>query len=237
MAAALAFFRPDWLLWLTVLTGVMSYVLLGLIFMPQQPAPPRTSLLRCFIELLPGQVALLILTLAVFVAFGSQGPIYVDPMPSFTTMITEIKDFSLIKWGIYPWGIYGLWGIIVAYCVVVKKGVPFFYQIADKACPKSLQATTKMAVESANTGATIMVLSLVAASIILLFTYTLQSIFMWQHLQVPVITIMALFVMSPLYLLKKGRRRLANYPKKGLDRLYLFLTIMFLRILQNPFQN
>lgn len=209
----------------------MSFSLLAFIFLPQGRVAPRQSLWHCFFKLLPGQLALLIFTLAGFVAFSSQGPIYVDPPPNLSEIAEMIKDMSLIKWGIYPWGIYGLWAIIIAYCVGVKKGAPFFYQIAENACPKKLRATTKMAVESANTGATISVLSLTAASIVLLFTYTFQSIFNVQHLLVPVITIMALFLISPFYLFKKGRKRIAKLAKKGLDKLYLVMIVVFVILL------
>ncbi len=231
LAGWLSFLKPDWLLYLTVGLGFISYFLVGIVFTPAGQVPlggqeNKRSFGRWCWQLLKGQIAFFILTLVAFVAFLEGGPPYARGDLSFQLALDVFKDFSLWKWAIFPWGVYGLWGIVIAYCTYVKKGSPYFYQIARYFCPPFLQPLAKTATENAASGATISALTVIAAAIVLTLSYGLESVFKTPHFSIPVVTIMILSFLIPVLALKHGRRVINKIAARGMNWLFSFYIIL-----------
>lgn len=207
----LALFRPNWLLIYTLLTFVFGYVLLwmcitpagNLIFGPKVTEGP--SLLRWFGNLVVGQVVLLIFTVAAYVAFIGHGPEYIGVGLPLTFTEHTIVDNTRWMWGIFPWGIFGFWGLILGYVTYIKKGQPFFYQFARGFISPRFEPMIKAYVESTVNGATMLALTLVACAITLLICYAIESHYQMDHFEVPAMTYMVLSFFMFYIAIKPGK--------------------------------
>ncbi len=204
----LALFRPNWLMAYTLFNFAFSLVLLMFFISPAGSVTlgkePRYSFFKWLGKLLVGQGILFIFSVAAFVAIFNQGPGYVDPV-TLSFAKNTISDYTRWMWGIFPWALYGFWGLIIAYIVYVKKGQPYFYQIARGFFQKRFDPMIKSYVEGSVNGATMFALSMVACAIALLFSYGIETYFHLQHFEVPSITYMILSFFMFFISIKKGR--------------------------------
>lgn len=233
----LAFVRPDWLLWASIFTILTTILLVIICFIPAGGVvlgnpQAKLPIKNWFIALAKGQLALIMLTIAAFCAFFNKGPSYAQITFPLTDAIEIILKYSQFEWGIFPWAVYSLWGITIAYIVYVKRGNPYLYQIAQGLVPFRFEPMIKTFVESVTTGTMILVFSLVAATIVLLLTSIIENKLAISHFQVPFITIMVFSFLSLLFSLKHGRKLLRMLIKKiTLIRLYGALIILTLIML------
>ncbi|MGD9592512.1 MAG: BCCT family transporter [Candidatus Berkiella sp.] len=150
---SLSLFRPNWLILYTFFIYIFGYLLLWMCITPAGNVvlgakEEASSLGIWFCKLLLGQLVLLIFTAATYVAYFSHGPSFVNTSLSLSMCIHAITDYTHWMWGIFPWGIIGFWGLILAYIVYVKKGQPFFYQLARGFFPKRIEPVLKSYVEA-----------------------------------------------------------------------------------------
>jgi choline-glycine betaine transporter len=231
----ISFTHPQWILSVGMLTFLAGYFILLICLMPLGSltlGKNATALpwWRWFLSICTGQLGLLILTIAAFVAFFGQGPAAIqEPKITMDFIDNVLKNYHW-QWGIFPWGVYGLWGLVIAYVTYVKKGNPYLYQIAQGILAKKLEQSLKSYSDSAISGATMMVLSIVAVAIILLLTYAAELQFKIYHLLVPFVTVALLSFIPPLFVFKWGRLFFRRLEKRGLslNRAYGFIMLLLL---------
>lgn len=234
----LSFMHPDWILMTGYITAGLGYFLVILLFTPLGKLPlgislPKPSLAGWIAKLLLGQLALAILTLAAILAFFGGGPDFAKT--EFTTaFVTEIiEKYTYNQWGIFPWGVYGVWGLIVAYVTYVKKAPPYLYPIAQDICPKRLEPMLKSFTDGGCTGATFMVLGLMVTAIILLLSYSAEKILGVSHFAVPFIFVTILSFFSYIFIFKGSRhfvRRLISR-HKSLNQIYLLSILAMIPVI------
>jgi len=234
----LSFMRPDWVLLFGGLTIIAGYFLLFICFtpigaLPLGKAAQKTPLPIWFGKLLQAQGIMLLLTLAAGFAFLGNGPGYAQGDITVDFVEDILRDKMLWQWGIFPWSVFGLWGIMIAYVTYNKRGAPYIYQIMRNICPKFLQPAIKSFCEGILNGATITAFTLSLCTVILLLAYCLEKWFKLDHFAVPVITVTVLSFVSPLFLLKPGRHFFARLAAKKitLSGLFNFFVLVWVAAL------
>lgn len=227
-----ALLRPDYFLLVGIFTFIPGYLLLALSLTPlgtrtlsSQNALPLGVWLW---KLIKAQLAVGVLTVGAATAFFGSGPDYVQGQISWSMAVSSIQQGEWI-WGIFPWGIYGIWALLIAEGSYTKDRAPYLYQIGAKVCPHWLQPAVKAFVELSTSGATLMVLCLSMASLVLLFTDIIQIKFQIQHFSVPFLTITALSFATFLLFFPVGKRwmRRFNQKNKSLNRLIALIISVF----------
>lgn len=231
-----SFIRPDLLLLLGIFTSISGYFLLFICFTPVGNLTlgntPPLSLSGWLGKMLKAQGVLLLVTIAATGAFFGAGPFFAQGNLPFEFVTSTIWDYSRVQWGIFPWGIYGLWGLVISYVTYVKKGVPYLYQIAQGFVPKRLEGAAKTFIEGTSSGATMIAFSLVVSSIILLIAYAIENIFRIQHFAVPFVTIFVLSFATTIFSFKTGRKFFRRFFRKmTLNKLYSFIILFIIAAL------
>jgi hypothetical protein len=236
--AWLAFVRPDWLLMFGIFTAIPGYLLLLICFTPLGGVTLGDRSLRLpfmswVAKLCKAQLAMLIFTIAAAVAFLGAGPQFASGAIPLSFVSDMIKDYSRWQWGIFPWGIYGIWALIIAYITYIKKGSPYFYQLARSTWSKRLDPMIKTFIEGTTSGATIMVFTLVATTIILLLVYIFEIYTRHNHFAMPFITFTVVTLVTPLITLPTGRKLFKKIAARGgtLTHIYGLLIIFLVTIL------
>ncbi len=233
----LSFSHLTLLLRVGIFTCLVGYALIILCFTPLGalslgPCAARLSYGQWLFKLLQGQAVLFIFTLAACIAFMRIGPSFVQGF-SLSLGLEVIEEYSRTQWGIFPWGIFGFWGLIIAYVAYVKKSTPYFYQFCLGFFPASLENKMKSYVEAICFAATLLALNLVATSIALLLTYSLEHLLQIQHFEIPIIGVWFLSTISALLLLKRRKKDLRRLAIKniGLNHLYAFCILLIVLII------
>ncbi len=234
----LSFMRPDWLLGLGIFTFVFGYFLILICLTPAGnlmlgEEKDKPSLLKWFWQLFKGQMALLIFTIAGVVAFLGAGPSFAEGSITLNFAENVIKDYSRWQWGIFPWGVYGVWGAIIAYICYVKKGEPYLYQMAREYSPRRFEPSLKTFVEGTNSGSSILALTMVACSIILLLSYCIEVIYHIHHFAIPVVTYTVMSILIPLISIKAGRKLIYRLSSKrgSLRKFYSVMIVVMIFII------
>lgn len=231
----LALMRPDWILVYGYLTCIPGYLLLLFVITPaghvkfghDEPLP----FLKWFSKLVLAQFVMLIFTIAALVAFMSAGPGYSLDQINYSTAETTIKQ-HLIWWGIFPWGIIGFWAIVIAYIKYIKKGEPFFYQIARGFSPRLMEPLVKTYIEGCVTGATILAFSLIATAAILLISGSIETYFQVHHYLIPMVTFTVISFLVPIILFKFVRKRFQRWTRHvNLKQIVAFCLILLVPVI------
>ena len=209
-----AFLAPKTLLYYGSFTSLAGYLLILLWFTPFGRTPlgdpsERLSFFRWGWLLLKGQLALLIFTFVVFLGFFGGGPSFVKPV-NFVAGIEEIQRYMTWQWGIFPWGVYGLWGCIVAYMVYVKKAPPYLYSVASKIWPKRFEPTIKTLIEATQFSASTLVIAVIATSITLLFSYAFEKYYNISHFTLLPITMSFFSLLVIFFSLKSTKFKIRH---------------------------
>lgn len=220
-----AFSRPDWLLRVGIFTGPCTYFLLALLFFPGGrlilgDRSKRRPLWLWFLQLIGGQCLLALFTLTAIVAFIGSGPPFATQAVT-GTFVEQILQEHRWQWGLFPWGIYGIWGAILAYIVYVKQGGPYLYQIGRGWLPSWAEPMLKTYMEATSSAATIMVLSLVASSVILVAASIPEYYLGFSRFRVPMTTLLFLSCFSPFISLREGREWVKRRLRFQGERAYL----------------
>ncbi|MBS0286315.1 MAG: BCCT family transporter [Proteobacteria bacterium] len=207
----LSLFHTNWLLLYTLFNYIFGYLLLlicvtpaGSIVMGKES--DKLPLIQWLGKLFLGQVVLIIFTFAAFTAFILNGPSLAPTNISLAFAQNAILDYTRWMWGIFPWGVYGFWALILAYIVYIKKGQPYFYQLARNLFSKRFDPMIKAYVEGTVNGTTMMAIALVACAIALLFSYAFEARHGVDHFKVPAMTYMILSFFMLFISIKKGQR-------------------------------
>ncbi|MBS0289077.1 MAG: BCCT family transporter [Proteobacteria bacterium] len=233
----LSFAHPDWLLLDAIFTYIFGYLLLLICLTPagniRFGSQNTSTWLSWFSKLMKGQLALFVLSLCAYIAFFYKGPAFATGGLDLAFAYDTVAGFTKWQWGIFPWGLYGLWGIVIAYVVYLKKGEPFFYQLARGFTAKSFEPTVKTFVEGSVSGASIMAISLAACAIILILTYGIDLIFNVNHFALPILTFMVVSFFTPIISFKWGRKlfNAMTIRKNAYFTLYFFMIISMVIVL------
>lgn len=232
-----ALIQPKGILNLGSLTGLWSYVLILLCVTPvgRLTLGDRNKALSFpawFGKLLRAQIVLGVFSIGALCAFLGLGPYFAQDTINMGLIKETMNVYRTWQWAFFPWGIYGICALVLAYITYIKKGSPFVYQITRENCPRRYEPLVKTYVDGTLSSASIMAYSLVVASIILLFSYSLESKIGAHHFYVPFLTISVLSLFMPWYMLRKGRRMInrVTQRKATINQIY-FLFIPPLVIL------
>lgn len=228
-----AFLHPDWILYYGIFTPIAGIVLILCCLLPigklrlgEPNSATKISYGQWWWACLKGQGALFFFTLAAIFAFLVHGPA-LDPANNPFPLSKEVLTHTIAwQWGFFPWAVYGLWGIILAYATYVKKGIPYYYQIGHSILPKFLEPSTKTYVEASLYSSTLLALSLMIVAIILLFSYAIEGRLHWNHFAVPIITVMLLSLFSWLIFLKSARKWFVGKPPRRHFNRFCTVTIL-----------
>lgn len=234
----LSLFRPDWILIYGYFISIPGYLLLLFLLTPIGSLKfgtdvPRLTKAQWFSKLLLAQFALFFLSVAAGFAFFAQGPEFSHDRINIETVILTLKN-EYVWWGLFPWGLIGFWGFIIAYIAFVKKGAPFYYQIARGFCPRFLEPMVKTYVEGTITGATVLVISLISVSIITLITVAFENYKggYINHFLVPVVTFSIISFFAPLAIIPFFRKRYQRWVRKvSLSQIVALAMFIFVPIL------
>lgn len=172
---------------------------------------------------------LIIISIAAAFAFLSKGPELAQGALSYSFTKEVVTKYSFTHWGIFPWGIYGVWGMLIAYFAYIKKGTPFLYQSGDF-LSRRLQAFFKAFIEIVCFSSTIFLLSFIAVSVVLLLSYAVYEQFHFSHFMLPHLTVSLLSFLLAFFTLRWGRRVFVRFAQKnfGMQKVItLFFIIMF----------
>lgn len=204
-----SFKHPDWLLYFGVLTCLPGYLLLLICFTPLgsiRLGKPEERLSRWawWGGLLKGHGVLILFTFVVFVGFFGGGPAFVPPI-DFVVSLQAVQHYTQTEWGIFPWGVYALWAVGIAYMVYVKKAPPYLYALARGIFPKPLEPMIKSAGEGIQFGATLLAIALVAGSSVLVLSYIVEKYYKISHFIVAPITMSFFSIFVILFSFKSTR--------------------------------
>ncbi|MCS5708340.1 BCCT family transporter [Candidatus Berkiella cookevillensis] len=226
----LSIFKPNLILLYSVPTSVAGYLLLLLFITPAGgivlgDRTERLPFVAWLSKIVNANLILFIFTIAVSYAFLSAGPIFTMGALSYDFTTEIISSYTLTHWGIFPWGIYGIWGLVVAYNAYIKKGTPFLYQSVDF-FPLRLQAMFKTFVESSSFITTIFAICTMAVTAILLFSYSIYQQLHFHHFLLPFISVSFLGLLLPIFALKFGKRIFRRLAKRGFGISRLMTMLM-----------
>lgn len=228
----LSLMRPDWLLSYGVFTFIAGYFLVLICLTPAGSLTlgderEKIPLLSWLWKLFKGQIVLLVFSISAVIAFLGAGPSFAEGSITLNLAENVIKDYSKWQWGIFPWGVYGIWGAVIAYVCYVKKGEPYLYQIAREYSSRRFEPSLKTFVEGTNSGSTILAFSMVVSAIILLLSYSIEVIYHIHHFAVPIVTYTVMSLVIPLISIRIGRKLVVRLTtKKG--SLIKFYSVMIL---------
>lgn len=207
----LSFMRPDWLLLFGMLMGALGYLLLILVLTPIGKLrlgshPPQLSRSQWLLKLILSQLLLLFFTVTCAYAFFAAGPAFSLSTVTFSDLRTTILDYGRIQWGLFPWSMAGIWGLLIAYLTYVQQGEPYLYQAGRHIYPKKVEPMFKTYIESTTTGATMLLLAFMVSAIVLLYTDAINSYWKVSHFTMPVFTVVMMSFIGPLASLSMGRK-------------------------------
>lgn len=234
----IAFAKPSWIILYSIFTSLIGYYLLLIGVTPAGSVvlgkrEERLPFWQWYSAICMGNIMLGVFTIAAIIAFLGAGPKFTSDALSYHFSTEVIGQYTATHWGIFPWSIFILWALVLAYYTYVKKGVPIYYQMAEEGTPKWMEPAIKTFVESTCFTATWFSLGLVVTSIILLFSYAFHITFKFSHFIVPFITISLFCFVAPILSYRWGVRLFRNLAAKkaSIFGLYFILIILMLPIL------
>ncbi len=235
----LSFMRPDWLLLFGILLGTLGYLLLLIAFTPVGKLqlgshPPQLTRSKWLLKLVLSQLVLLFFTGTCGYAFMVAGPEFSLSTVTLTDLRTTILDYGRFQWGLFPWSAIGLWGLVIAYITYVQQGEPYLYQAGRYLYPKKIEPMFKTYIESTTSGATMLLLAIIASAIILLYTYAINFYFKVSHFTMPVFTVIMMSFIGPLASMSMGRklfRKLSGGRTTTLNRALLVMIGILIPII------
>lgn len=204
-----SFKNPDWVLYYGLLTCLPGYLLLLICLTPLgslclgEPSE-RLSGLKWWGGLLKGHCVLILFTFLVFLGFFGGGPTFMKPV-NFVAALEEVQRYTRFEWGIFPWGVYGLWAVVIAYMVYVKKAPPYLYSLARGIFPKRLEPMAKTLIEGTQFSATAMAMATVVVAIVLVFSYGVEKYYGISHFTLVPITMSFFSICIFFFSLKSTR--------------------------------
>lgn len=233
----IAFKYPHIVLQLAQITAICSAALLVFFFIPygkttlgDSGAP--ISRTKWLFKLLLAQLGLFVLFIAAMVAFFGAGPTFATNYITVHTAVETVQSYTMTQWAIFPWAIYGCWGLILSYLVTHKQRSPHLYQITKDYCPKALGPFVKQLYLLSTNGSILMAVSFTLASVALIFAYFLEAIFSIHHFAVPLVSVFALYIAILCFALlgKRFYRRLVRNEWR-LGSVMLLLLLAFVGVL------
>lgn len=226
----MAFFHPEWILTLARATALCSVFVLLCVVTPiggiRLGSDATQSRSKWFCELLLAQGILLILFIAGISAFLGAGPVFAQNQITLQTATETIKSYTLTQWGIFPWSVFIVWTIILAYNTYVQKSGSYFYQNAQNYCPRKLAPFFKNFVGFSVSGANMMAVAFAIAAAALLIGYVVQRLLGAHHFAVSFVTVIVVYAgMLMLALLSKRLLRRISAMKKPMARMGLCYLI------------
>lgn len=213
-----AFSRPDWLLFYGIFTAIPGYFLIFLCLTPVgsirlgDPSE-RINWAEWGWKIARAHVILIIFTMVVAIGFFCGGPKFV-PKIDFSEAFSLIESNTKWQWGIFPWGLYGLWGVCIAYAAYVKKGPPYMYALVRGLCPRWAEPVAKTIMEATQFTGTAMVIGAITVGIPLMLSYVVEMIFHISHNIFPLVTLSYFSVLVILGSLKSTRKRFQHLKEK-----------------------
>ena len=237
-------FKPNLILLYSVFTSLFGYFMLTVLITPAGgitlgERSQRLSYFDWLGRIVSANFIIIILTFAAAYAFLGNGPEITQGALSYHFTKEIVSEYSLTHWGIFPWGIYGIWGMCIAYYAYVKKGAPFLYQ-SGNFLPIRLQAMFKTFIETTCFISTMFVLSAMAVAIVLLFNYAIYKQLHFDHFMLTYLTISLLSFLLPIFSFKWGKRIFRRFAQRGfgIGKVFtLFIAIMFPLLLLIAFLN
>lgn len=228
-----AYAKPSWILLYGILTIPLGFYLLFICLTPAGSVSlgrreTRMPLWHWFGVVLLGNIILLAFTIASIIAYLGTGPAFTDGALSYYFSVEILSQYTLTRWGIFPWSIYTLWGLVLAYYTYVKKGVPLYYQLCELSCPRWMQPPIKTFVEATSFTSTWFAFAFVVVAIILLCSYAVKLLFGFDHLLIPMITISMFCFASPLFSLHWGRKLFKKLAAKKMSLFGLYLIVLII---------
>lgn len=169
-----AFLHLNWVMLYGIFTAVPGYCLLLFCV-----TPVGNIRLGSRSERLPGYVwgKRLALAHGVFILFAFVvGVGFLTNGPAFTRGLDYRAGFEAIaakmvtQWGIFPWGLYGFWGIVIGYLAYVKGMPPYLYGVVRGVCPRWAEPVAKTLVEVTQFSGTSMGIGSVVVGIALILS-------------------------------------------------------------------
>lgn len=220
VVSATAFKQPAWILKGASISFIFGFlfVLLGILPFGQQVLGDREKRLpfkKYLGLLLAGQSALLILSLTTALAFVGVGPKFTEGFIVIGEVQSLIKHEYLTSWGVFPWALFGLWGVMIAYIGYSKQDYPLVGNIARLSFKKNIfEPAVKGFSEYIIFAASLFcfLFSLVAA--ILLLSYMLELMLGFHsHLFVHFITLIILSFVPSLFFFTKRNKQFLKLSK------------------------
>ncbi len=201
--------------------------------MPLGERKARMPLGQWYGAIIVGNLILGLFTLASIIAYLGTGPAFTHGAISYYFTKEVLGQYMLSHWGIFPWSIFTLWGLVLAYFTYVKKGVPIYYQICEIWCPRWLQPPMKTFVEATCFTATWFAFGTIVVAIILLCSYTVKLLFGFDHLLIPLFTVSMFCFVTPIFSLSWGRKLFKRLAAKkiSLFGLYFIVLVMLLSLM------
>lgn len=199
----------------------------------------RLSLFEWLGKIVTANVMLCVLTLTVHDAFLSAGPEFAIGSLTYAFTKEVVSGYTLTHWGIFPWGVYGCWGLVVAYYAFVKQGSPYLYQ-SGGGLSLRLQAMFKTYVETACTIATLSVVALSVSALLLLALYAVYIQIQLHHFMIPIISVMLISMLISFFSFRWGKRLFKRMAQRqfGIQRIVvMFIVIMLPLMLAVSFIN
>ncbi len=229
----MAYAKPGWILLYGILTIALGFYLLFICLTPAGSVPlgareARMPLWQWFGAVLLGNIILLVFTIASIIAYLGTGPAFTDGALSYYFSVDILSQYTLTRWGIYPWSIYTLWGLVLAYYTYVKKGVPLYYQLCELWCPRWMQPPMKTFVEATSFTSTWFAFAFIVVAIILLCSYAAKLLLGFDHLLIPMVTISMFCFASPLFSLHWGRKLFRKLAAKKISLFGLYFIVLMI---------
>lgn|GEM_PF-5027918 len=227
LGSILALFYQSWILAFGKFTFVPSLFLLGLLLSPWGhirlgEKAEKLPLIQWFIKISAANLILMGLIAAGIVAFVGSGPSYIQPP---VNVIDALKMFYLTQWGLFPWAIYGLWGVCLAYFSYHKNYPPFPHCCSNSLFQGFFEPELKAFIEGSVFLVNVLAITLSIAASVLLVIYSLEIYFsLFSYLIFPAITVLLLSFITPIFYFKfnaHSARRIARTLPLSLSRLLL----------------
>lgn len=232
-----AVFKPSVILFAGICTSWFGYFLIFLLLTPAGnitlgDKSQRLPYFQWLSKIVTANVVLFCFTIGAIYSFLWAGPGFTLGALSYTFSKEVLSEYTLSHWGIFPWGVYGVWGLIIAYVAYIKKGSPNLYQTGHFLSVK-LQAMFKTFVETTCYVSTLTVITMSAAIIVLLIAYAIYSQLQLHHFLVPVASVCIMSMMVSFFMFSLGRRIFKIFARRrlGINRVIILFVIIMLPLL------
>ena len=238
LSAFVAYKSPQIGLILSTSTSVLTLFLIIILITPigrikLNHSNPEYSNLQFYGSILIGIVTFFIIIYSQVVAFFNYGPQFLKDLVNINHITTVYYEFSINEWGgAFPWNIYLLWGMSLAYFTYNHHGVPFHHRHAAVIWSGYLGSIGKLMTEYVVifSSATIYLLS--TGTTLILIYQGLKGYFLLPdyYLSVyPTLIFLLPFILFMWLILSKSNLR--KLTKKNITINFLLLISLFLGLI------